>query len=100
MMLIEKIQSIFPQTGDIPEALLTGIPCIQTGYLVDGEIRVWDGPRRDVLSPVWVTGDTGSKPFFIGEYPLLTESTDLNKQIITHIVRDHKSKFLATDFIL
>jgi glyceraldehyde-3-phosphate dehydrogenase (NADP+) len=28
------------------------------------------------------------------------KQTDLNKQIITHIVRDHKSKFLATDFIL
>ncbi|MEJ2643239.1 MAG: aldehyde dehydrogenase family protein [Desulfosarcinaceae bacterium] len=28
------------------------------------------------------------------------KQTDLNKQIITRIVRDHKSKFLATDFIL
>jgi glyceraldehyde-3-phosphate dehydrogenase (NADP+) len=28
------------------------------------------------------------------------KQTDLNKQIITHIVREHKSKFLATDFIL
>ena len=28
------------------------------------------------------------------------KQNDLNKQIITQIVRDHKSKFLATDFIL
>jgi glyceraldehyde-3-phosphate dehydrogenase (NADP+) len=28
------------------------------------------------------------------------KQTDLNKQIITRIVRDHKSKFLSTDFIL
>jgi glyceraldehyde-3-phosphate dehydrogenase (NADP+) len=28
------------------------------------------------------------------------KQTDLNKKIITRIVRDHKSKFLATDFIL
>jgi glyceraldehyde-3-phosphate dehydrogenase (NADP+) len=28
------------------------------------------------------------------------KQTDLNKQIITRIVRDYKSKFLATDFIL
>jgi glyceraldehyde-3-phosphate dehydrogenase (NADP+) len=28
------------------------------------------------------------------------KQTDLNKKIITTIVRDHKSKFLATDFIL
>ena len=28
------------------------------------------------------------------------KQTELNKMIITHIVREHKSKFLATDFIL
>ena len=113
-MLIEKIQNVFPRTADIPETLLKDIPCIQTGYLVNGEIRVWEGPRQEVLSPVWVVGSMDPKPFFIGEYPLLTEAealqaldaaiaakqTDLNKQIITCIVRDRKSKFLATDFIL
>jgi glyceraldehyde-3-phosphate dehydrogenase (NADP+) len=74
VVLIEKIQSVFPWATDIPETLLKDIPCIQTGYLVNGEIRVWDGPRQEVLSPVWVAGDTGPKPFFIGEYPLLTEA--------------------------
>jgi glyceraldehyde-3-phosphate dehydrogenase (NADP+) len=70
--LIKK-QNMFPQTTDIPEILLKNIPCIQTGYLIDGEIQIWDGPRQEVLSPVWVADDTGQKPFFIGEYPLLTE---------------------------
>jgi glyceraldehyde-3-phosphate dehydrogenase (NADP+) len=74
MALIEKIQNIFPRATDIPKTLLIGIPCIQTGYLINGEIRVWDGPRQEVLSPVWVAGDTDPKPFFIGEYPLLTEA--------------------------
>jgi glyceraldehyde-3-phosphate dehydrogenase (NADP+) len=74
MLLIEKIQNVFPRATDIPEDLLKDIPCIQTGYLADGEIRVWDGPRQEVLSPIWVAGDTGPKPFFIGEYPLLTEA--------------------------
>jgi glyceraldehyde-3-phosphate dehydrogenase (NADP+) len=74
MVLIEKIQNVFPRATDIPESLLNGIPCIQTGYLVNGEIRVWEGSRQEVLSPVWVVGDTGPKPFFIGEYPLLTEA--------------------------
>ncbi len=41
---------------------------------MNGEIRVWEGSRQEVLSPVWVVGDTGPKPFFIGEYPLLTEA--------------------------
>ncbi len=74
MVLIEKTQNVFPRATDIPESLLNGIPCIQTGYLVNGEIRVWEGSRQEVLSPVWVVGDTGPKPFFIGEYPLLTEA--------------------------
>ena len=66
-------ENLFPQASDIPEALLKDIPCIQTGYLINGEIRDWDGPRQQVLSPVWVADDKGPKPFFIGEYPLLTE---------------------------
>jgi glyceraldehyde-3-phosphate dehydrogenase (NADP+) len=73
MVLIEKIQNVFPRAADIPETLLKDIPCIQTGYLVNGEIRVWEGSRQEVLSPVWGAGDTGPKPFSIGEYPLLTE---------------------------
>jgi glyceraldehyde-3-phosphate dehydrogenase (NADP+) len=74
MTLIEKIQNLFPRPADIPAALLSDIPCIQKGYLVNGEIRVWDGPRQEVLSPVWVAGDASPTPFYIGEYPLLTEA--------------------------
>ena len=69
-----KNQNLFPWVAEIPETLLKDIPCVQTGYLVDGEIREWDGPRQEVLSPVWVADDNGPKPFFIGEYPLLTEA--------------------------
>jgi len=74
MTLIEKIQNLFPRPVDIPAALLSDIPFIQKGYLVNGEIRVWDGPRQEVLSPVWMAGDASPTPFFIGEYPLLTEA--------------------------
>ena len=73
MTLMKNIQHVFPRATDIPEAHLKYIPCIQTGYLVNGEIRVWDGPRQEVLSPVWMANDNGPKPFSIGEYPLLTE---------------------------
>ena len=69
MTLMKNIQHVFPRATDIPEAHLRDIPCIQTGYLVNGEIRVWDGPRQEVLSPVWVANDNDPKPFFIGEYP-------------------------------
>ena len=74
MLLNEKIQTTFARKVDIPESLLNNIPCIQTGYLINGEIRRWDGPCQEVFSPVWVATDADPKPFFIGEYPLLTES--------------------------
>jgi glyceraldehyde-3-phosphate dehydrogenase (NADP+) len=74
MTLIDKIQAVFPRTTEIPARLLNDIPCIQTGYLVNGEIREWDGPRQEVFSPVRVAGDSGPEPLFIGEYPLLTET--------------------------
>jgi glyceraldehyde-3-phosphate dehydrogenase (NADP+) len=77
MKLVEKIQNVFPQAGEIPQRLLEDMPCVQTGYLVDGEIRTWDGPRQEVLSPVRVAGESGPEPFRVGEYPLLTEAQAL-----------------------
>jgi glyceraldehyde-3-phosphate dehydrogenase (NADP+) len=72
-------QNRFQRASDIPEALLKDIPCIPTGYLADGEIRVWDGPRKEVLSPVWVANDNDPKPFFIGDYSLLTLMLGFNR---------------------
>ena len=84
-----KNQNLFPRTTDIPQTLLKDIPCIQTGYLVDGEIQVWDGPRQEVLSPVWVVGSMDPKPFFIGEYPLLTEAEALQALDAAVAAYDH-----------
>ncbi len=74
MNLMEKIDHVFPRVEDIPKALLNLIPCIQTSYLVNGEIRFWEGPRQAVLSPVLVEDNDGLKPVFVGEYPLLTHA--------------------------
>ena len=57
MSLIERIESVFPQASDIPVGLRHDIPFAQTGYLINGEIRQWDGPQQQVLSPVWVSID-------------------------------------------
>jgi glyceraldehyde-3-phosphate dehydrogenase (NADP+) len=73
MLLSEKIQTTFARAADIPAPLLNLLPCVQTGYLVNGEIRNWDGPRQEVFSPVWVAEDADPKPFFIGAYPMLTD---------------------------
>jgi glyceraldehyde-3-phosphate dehydrogenase (NADP+) len=85
----EKIKNIFPQSDGIPEALLKDIPFIQKGYLVNGEIRVWEGPRQEVHSPVRTVEDTGLKPFVIGEYPLLTEVEALQALEAATAAYDH-----------
>ncbi len=77
MSLIEKINRVFPQNSDIPTGLQQGIPFSQTGYLINGEIRQWEGPQHHVLSPVWVNIDGVPEPFPIGSYPLLTEKEAL-----------------------
>ncbi|WP_413910580.1 aldehyde dehydrogenase family protein [Desulfobacula sp.] len=100
MTLAEKIQTIFPRVADIPEYLLKDIPFIQTGYLINGEIRVWDGPRQQVLSPAWVADDTDPKPFFIGEYPLLTESHALEALEAAVTAYDHGRGFWPTLSVL
>jgi glyceraldehyde-3-phosphate dehydrogenase (NADP+) len=84
-----KNQNLFPRINDIPQAHLKDIPCIQTGYLVNGEIPVWDGPRQEVLSPVWVVDSMDPKPFFIGEYPLLTEAEALQALDAAVAAYDH-----------
>jgi len=96
MTLAEKIQNVFPRTKDIPKTLLKDIPFIQTGYLINGEIRAWDGQRQQVLSPVWVADDADPKPFFIGEYPLLTESHALEALDAAVAAYDHGHGFWPT----
>lgn len=89
MVLIEKIQTIFPQASDIPKSLLIDIPFIQTGFLINGEIRVWDGPRQQVLSPVRTMESNGPEPFSIGEYPLLTQDQALEALEAAFSAYDH-----------
>ncbi len=89
MTLLKNIQHIFPQATEIPETLLKDIPCIQNGYLVNGEIRIWDGPRQEVRSPIWMAGEAGPEPFFIGQYPLLTETESIQALDAAVAAYDH-----------
>jgi len=66
--------SIFPELHDIPEQFRIPSPLIQKDYLVNGEIRSWEGERQPVFSPVRIRDSHGgSPPFFLGEYPLMGE---------------------------
>jgi len=73
----DKFASIFPRKSTIPaEHDLKG-PINQNEYLVNGELRRWDGPMRDVFSPVYLQTDDGYIQLIIGRYPLLTERESL-----------------------
>lgn len=71
---VTPCRNMFPQPADIPDALLKDIPFVQTDYLINGEIKTWEGPRQEVLSPAWVASGPDPAPFFIGAYPLLTKA--------------------------
>ncbi len=77
MTLEERIQSIFPDDAGIPADLRLDEPVISDTYLIDGEMRQWSGPMRDVVSPVCADAPEGPRPRLLGRYPLMTEKESL-----------------------
>ena len=66
----------FPQISEIPEDLRSCIPLHQKDYLINGEIKSWNGEVLDVYSPVYFkSGDSYDN--LIGSYPLMGEKESL-----------------------
>jgi glyceraldehyde-3-phosphate dehydrogenase (NADP+) len=63
---------VFPQPEDVPESARVPQPLHQREYLVAGEIRTWDGPSEEVLSPVCRPDPVRPVPIALGSYPLFT----------------------------
>ncbi len=72
MATLEQIQSLFPEENAIPASYRLDLPVHQTEYLINGELRQWDGPALDVFSPVCLKRQFGLGSKLIGSYPLLT----------------------------
>ena len=77
MTSIDPLSTLFPSAGQIPEAFRLDAPIEQREYLVDGQLRRWDGPLATVRSPVWLTGDDGEQQVILGSAPLLDAETAL-----------------------
>jgi len=73
----ELIRSLFPQAEGIPQEADLPSETKQQEYLVNGELRSWDRPVQQVLSPVYLTTPSGLSPRVLGSYPLLTEKEAL-----------------------
>lgn len=63
----------FPKEQDIPVEFRIDQPTEQKEYLINGEIRISNGPFQKVLSPVCIETENGVVQKELGSYPLLTE---------------------------
>ena len=76
MTMEEKLAAAFPAAGEIP-AEFRAAPVEQKDYLVNGRIKAWTGPRRDVFSPAGLRGKKGPERVRLGSYPLMTQKEAL-----------------------
>ncbi len=72
MDMESRLDGLFCGEDNVPESYRVGPPIVQREYLVDGEIREWQGPMQDVHSPVFLKSPSGAQARLLGSYPLLT----------------------------
>lgn len=71
------LDSLFPSAEIIPQAWRLEAPLEQRDYLVNGELRRWDGPLATVRSPVWLKEGNDEHQVVLGSAPLLDADTAL-----------------------
>ena len=71
------IKNIFPPASEIPAQWQLNGFIEQREYLVNGELRIWDGPMNEIVSPVTINNGSGNEKNIIGSTPLLTEQQSL-----------------------
>jgi glyceraldehyde-3-phosphate dehydrogenase (NADP+) len=72
-----RLHNLFPRLADIPEQYRLGTPIEQRDYLVDGELRIWNGPLATVYSPVYISTAAGDEQAILGKTPQLDADTAL-----------------------
>ncbi|GAB3277876.1 NADP-dependent glyceraldehyde-3-phosphate dehydrogenase [Larkinella harenae] len=73
--LSQQLERLFPAEEQIPEEFRID-PVHQREYLIDGELRSWNGPTQEVVSPVFVHTPEGLVRKVIGSYPLPTDDNE------------------------
>jgi glyceraldehyde-3-phosphate dehydrogenase (NADP+) len=71
------LKNIFPELSQIPAEWQLNEFIEQREYLVNGELRIWDGPMNEIVSPVSIQSGTGIQKNNIGSTPLLTANESL-----------------------
>lgn len=73
----EFLTNVFPEEAGIPESFRIHQPIEQREYLINGEMKRWEGNLNPVLSPVFTKEGTSYKQKTIGSTPLLTSKESL-----------------------
>lgn len=72
----QSLDQLFPTQDQIPAEY--AIPELnQREYLINGEMRPWDGPTAEVVSPIFVRTDAGLVRKVVGSFPVTTEKEAL-----------------------
>ena len=66
----------YPQLSEIPDDIKSFIPTHGREYLIDGEIRTWEGEVTEVRSPIYWETDSGFDNL-LGSHPLMSEKESL-----------------------
>ena len=82
-------EHLFPLKGSIPPEFDLPDPIAQNEYLIDGEIRHWEGATQPVRSPVCVEIDNDCAPMTIGWHPKLTPKESLQALDAAERAYDH-----------
>lgn len=78
MTTLQTIQKIFPTEKEIPQNHQLKGFLEKNEYLINGEIRKWDGAMNDILSPICIEDEQGKLTRkIIGRTPLLTSKQAL-----------------------
>jgi len=74
---MNDFSSIFPEEKSIPASVKLPLNSEQREYLINGEMRTWQGGMNPVASPVFVKDGGEYKQKIIGSTPLLTSKEAL-----------------------
>lgn len=78
MATTQTIQQIFPTEHEIPQSHQLEGFLEKNEYLINGEIRYWDGAMNDIVSPICIKDEQGNLTRkIIGRTPLLTSKEAL-----------------------
>lgn len=72
---VDMLEALFPTETDIPDEHRVDPREYERNYLIDGEIRRWEGPTMEVCSPVCLRSGGGLARMPIGQVPAMDDGT-------------------------